>query len=419
MATSILYAPEEVIVRGGRIDAAFGSNEVVFRDGEYHLSVSLRDRPIAMNLRLRPVTMPSLANNIQLDPGPPINWMVVPRLLASGTVTVAGRRHELRNAPAYHDHNWGHFAWGRDFAWEWGFGLPQHEEAPWSMVFVRLSDRAHTRALMQALFLWKGIRQHRVFRARDIEIRHEGHLRPARIFKIPRPMALLSPDLLPDVPRHLHVHAEADGDHLECVFDARDGAQVILPNDHDSSGSPSSTRSAAPCASPARCGAKPYPWRVVQSSSSSVSDASFTSFLGRSLELLARELPWAYAAMCRTLAPREVSIEVDGETTTVMCGVDAVRIAASGKAPEVECRTTIRAILDLVDAKTTLVEAVAEDWVWLRGRPEDSAGVPRWVDGVPRGGGEESLFSSVVAGVSSVGKSRRYRAEGHGTTLEC
>jgi hypothetical protein len=228
-----LYANEEVIVHGGRIEAAFGPNEVTFRDGEYHLSVNLRERPISMDLRLRPVTIPSLANNIQLDPGPPINWVVVPRLLATGVVTIAGRRHELCEAPAYHDHNWGHFAWGRDFAWEWGFGLPHGPEVPWSMVFVRLSDRAHTRALMQAVFLWRGMRQHRVFRAHDVEVRHEGYLRPERVLKLPRPMALIAPDVLPDVPRRLFMRAEGDGDRLECVFEARDGAQVILPNDQD------------------------------------------------------------------------------------------------------------------------------------------------------------------------------------------
>ncbi|WP_437564858.1 hypothetical protein [Sorangium sp. So ce542] len=228
-----LYAPADVTVRAGHIDAAFGQSTVVFRDGEYHISAALRERPIAVDLRLRPASMPSLANNVQLDPGPPINWLVVPRLFASGTVTVAGRQTRLEGAPAYHDHNWGHFSWGRDFAWEWGFGLPHEPGCPWSLVFARLSDRAHTRAFTQALFLWKGARQHRVLRAQDLEIRHEGHLRPARILKLPRVMALLSPDLLPDVPRRLHIQGEADGDWMECVFESSDCAQVIIPNDQD------------------------------------------------------------------------------------------------------------------------------------------------------------------------------------------
>jgi hypothetical protein len=228
-----LYESSAVLVPGGRVEATFGSNYVVFEDGEYHIFLKLRDRPIAMDLHLRPMTMPSLANNIQLDPGPPINWLVVPRLVARGTVRVGDREHHIENAPAYHDHNWGHFAWGRDFAWEWGFALPHDPRVPWSLVFVRLSDRAHTRALMQAIFLWKGMRQTRVLRAADVEVRHIGHLRPARVFKVPRVMGLISPDILPDVPARLWVRGEGDGDEVECVFDARDGAQVIVPNDHD------------------------------------------------------------------------------------------------------------------------------------------------------------------------------------------
>jgi hypothetical protein len=46
-------------------------------------------------------------------------------------------------------------------------------------------------------------------------------------------MGLISPDVLPDVPARLSVRGEGDGDELECVFDAHDGAQVIVPNDHD------------------------------------------------------------------------------------------------------------------------------------------------------------------------------------------
>jgi hypothetical protein len=228
-----LYPANEVVVHSGRIRATFGSNELHFEDGEYKLVVSLRDRPITLRLNLRPVTVPSVANNIRLDPGPPINWLVVPRLCASGTVTVDGRRHELSNAPAYHDHNWGHFAWGRDFAWEWGFGLPFDPAVPWTFVFVRLSNRAHTRSLMQAVFLWKGSRQHRVMRGSDVTVRHEDYLRPSQLFKIPRAMALVAPDLLPDIPRQLHVHGGGDGDRVDCLFEARDAAQVIVPNDHD------------------------------------------------------------------------------------------------------------------------------------------------------------------------------------------
>jgi hypothetical protein len=228
-----LYEPEEVIVRGGQVHATLGQNTFELRDGEYHVSVDMRERPISLRLRFTPVTMPSLANNIQLDPGPPINWLVVPRLFARGTVIIDGREHRFVDAPAYHDHNWGRFAWGRDFAWEWGFALPHDRAVPWSLVFVRLLDRAHTRALMQAIFLWKGARQHRVMRAGDVSVRHEGLLSPSRVLKIPRVMSLIAPSTRTDVPRELFVHGAADGDQLLCRFAASDLAEVVIPNDHD------------------------------------------------------------------------------------------------------------------------------------------------------------------------------------------
>jgi hypothetical protein len=109
----------------------------------------------------------------------------------------------------------------------------------------------------------------------------------------------------------------------------------------------------------------------VQSSNFSGRDASFASFLARSLTLLERELPWGYAAVCRALGEREVLIEVDGEKTPVMATGSVLRVERSSRAPVVECRTSRRAIVDLVDGKMTLVEAVESELVWLSGTVDD------------------------------------------------
>ncbi len=228
------YADEsELRVFAGQLDARLGDNEVRFRDGVYELRGALRDRPLAVDLRLEPVTFPSLVHNVQVEDGPPIHWLVLPRLLASGTITVGSRTFPVLEAPAYHDHNWGHFGWGRDFAWEWGFGLPADPEVPWSVVFVRLGDRMRTRSMMQGLMLWKDARQHRLLRDHEVEVRHEGLLRPDRLFKVPGVMGLISPGLATDIPRRTIIAARSGEDHLEAVFHAEDVAQVILPNDAD------------------------------------------------------------------------------------------------------------------------------------------------------------------------------------------
>lgn len=228
-----VFEADEVEAAGGGLHMRFGDNRVSFEGGRYVIEVRLRQRPIALSLVLEPRCMPSLANNIRLDPGPPINWLVLPRMVASGTLTLGGRLVTLAGAPAYHDHNWGHFAWGRDFAWEWGYGLPAGDDNPWSVVFVRLSDRAHTRAYMQALLLWRGALQHRVLRAADVTVEREGLLRASRVFKLPRVMSLVAPGTVTDVPSAVVLTARGDGDALRCRFDAEDVAAVVIPNDHD------------------------------------------------------------------------------------------------------------------------------------------------------------------------------------------
>jgi hypothetical protein len=227
------FEADVVRVQGGGLSLRFGDNVMRYEGGAYTLAVTLGRRPITVDLRLTPRCLPSVAHNIGLDAGPPIHWLVLPRCAADGLVTIAGRHHRFVDAPAYHDHNWGRFAWGRDFAWEWGFGLPPAADNPWTFVFVRLSNRAHTRALMQAVFLWRGPWQQRVLRAGDVSVSREGFLRAERVFKVPRPMALVSPGTATDVPKRLVMRAAGDGDRVEAVFEADDLAQVIIPNDHD------------------------------------------------------------------------------------------------------------------------------------------------------------------------------------------
>lgn len=223
----------EVELASGRIAARLGANHVRFEDGVYTLSARGCDTSLAVDVSLRPVTMPSIINNVQVGDGPPINWLVVPRLVADGEITVAGRRHVVRGALAYHDHNWGHFGWGRDFAWEWGYGLPADPANPWSLVFVRLSDRAHTRAMMQGAFLWKGLREQRVFRDGALTVRHHDLLRPTRLCKVPAVMSLIHPQLATDIPRELEFSGAIDGDTIDGRFRGEDVAQVLVPNDRD------------------------------------------------------------------------------------------------------------------------------------------------------------------------------------------
>jgi hypothetical protein len=103
-------------------------------------------------------------------------------------------------------------------------------------------------------------------------------------------------------------------------------------------------------------------------------DGSFARFLERSFALLAAECPLAHARMCALLAPRRIRAQVDGEVVPVRFTREAPELEGdAGAAATVEVRASHRAILDLLDGKTTLIEAVEEGALFLRGAPADLA----------------------------------------------
>jgi hypothetical protein len=222
----------DVQAHRGHVNLRFGQNSVCFQDGVFRLSIALESRPITLVLKLRPIAYPLLRRNTPLGAGM-INWLVVPRLSATGTITVGKCVHELHEVPAYHDHNWGHWLWGHDFAWQWGFALPDGADMPWGVVFDQMTNRARTETAELKLSLWKHDTLHRLFLHEEIAVQRAGYLPPGRVPKFPPVMALLAPERTTGVPRYLEVTAATGDDHLRCRFEAQDAAQLIIPNETD------------------------------------------------------------------------------------------------------------------------------------------------------------------------------------------
>lgn len=216
-------------VRGGQLHVRAGATSISLQSGVIHVRGGMRRKPIRFDLVLSPCTFPSLATNVTLRGSAPINWLVVPHLTAAGTITLDERVVTLRDAPAYHDHNWGHFS-HRDFAWQWGHASGA---GAYNVVLARLLDGAHANVFMQSLLVWRGPRQARVFRGDELTVVPEGFLRPDRPFTVPAIGALLVGSRASEVPQRLHIHAAADGDELHAVFEARHVARVTVPHDHD------------------------------------------------------------------------------------------------------------------------------------------------------------------------------------------
>jgi hypothetical protein len=222
------FLPGEFRAPFGQIDAALGEHSLLWRDDALHLR--MRQPGLAADLTLRPVARPALSHQIALGPHATIHWLMAPRMLASGTLTIGGTTHALHDVPSYHDHNWGRFAWGDDFSWEWGYALPNDAANPWTIVSVRLHDRNRASLHSAGLFLWRKDAHHKVFRDAQVVGRTSGRLATTGAFALPSALALVTPAAL-DVPERLELRAQDGGDVLDVQFTAQDVARILLPND--------------------------------------------------------------------------------------------------------------------------------------------------------------------------------------------
>ena len=121
--------------------------------GVYRLRVDIPDGfplhgeapgPVALDLTLRAATPGFTAGPLALPDGQDLSWTVsAPTARVNGTVRVDGETFRLRDAPGYHDHNYGRFDLGDEAhgGWDWS---QAHLPAGRSLVtgIVRPSDPA-------------------------------------------------------------------------------------------------------------------------------------------------------------------------------------------------------------------------------------------------------------------------------------
>jgi len=231
------FEPAEVEVRAGDTEARFGPHRMALGGRAYELDVALRSGELQAELRCEPLATPAITNNVPLAFGGTIRWLIVPRLRVDGVVTLRGRRHRIEGALGYHDHNWGPFRWGADFAWDWAIALPDEASTPWSVVLTRLTDRGRLRSISDGLLLWEDHALVRGFRGEQVRIESHGRLRCAtRPLRVPRAAWLASSGESSPAPDRYVVRATGGGDRLDFVLHARDAAQIAIPNDGDADG---------------------------------------------------------------------------------------------------------------------------------------------------------------------------------------
>jgi hypothetical protein len=222
-------APLSVSADGTR--SQLGRHRFSLERGRYRVRI---ERPeLHVDLTLRPLTLPMIARNQLVGPGTRLSWAMYPRLAADGECEIDGRSFTLRNATAYHDHNWGGFRWGDDFAWEWGVLLPDEAACPYALVHSRLWNRARTRLDMDQLFLYRGEINVLAASGSAVETRLAGRFGDGPALRLPPPMALLHPRRDADLPAALEVAAHNGADRAQLCFRPESTAQLLLPAEAD------------------------------------------------------------------------------------------------------------------------------------------------------------------------------------------
>lgn len=207
-----------------------GGNRMIVRPDGYQVVIDLPGQDIQGELQFTSVSRPFVVNNQPVGEGR-MCWLFVPRLRADGWLRIEGQQHRVENEVAYHDHNWGRFWWGDDFSWTWGTILSQQPENPWSLVFLRMTDRRRLRTLSQALYVWHHDEPAAIFRHAAVQMRSCGLLGSAADCTLPGPMRLLLDGEVSDVPERVEVAATRAGDAIHTEFRPQSYARLAQPSE--------------------------------------------------------------------------------------------------------------------------------------------------------------------------------------------
>lgn len=115
------------------------------------------------------------------------------------------------------------------------------------------------------------------------------------------------------------------------------------------------------------------------SSSSSSSPERFSTLVRRSLSVLRAEHPESYAVLCRDLRGERLGLAIDGEEMTVAFTGGEAEVLERGGGETVGFGSARRTLIELLDGRLTLLEAIESGGVYLRG---EVAAMARFHDGL-------------------------------------
>lgn len=141
---------------------------------------------------------------------------------------------------------------------------------------------------------------------------------------------------------------------------------------------------------------------------------AFFEFLDRALHALAAEVPAAYARISELLSGRTLRVTVDGISRYVRVEESRHVLDLAGK-ETAELRTSRSVLVDLLEARRTLLDAVLFDDFVLRGGSADLAALHdaliAFIQGAVRSRTLPSLLHAYLEGDRSTSRSRGNAAE--------
>jgi hypothetical protein len=190
------------------------------------------DRKVAAMLDFHPRTEPTMIwRNTPIGQGH-INWLLVPSLDVSGWIDVAGQRYDVVNARGYHDHNWGHWQWGDNFGWDWGFAAAFHDfdGETLSLVYDRTTENRGERTIEHSLAVWAGSEMICFFARRHIHLHRRGTF-AGLVRRIPGVAALIAPAQPCSVPAEIVITAREANNWMTARYCPDAAIQIGVPSE--------------------------------------------------------------------------------------------------------------------------------------------------------------------------------------------
>lgn len=93
----------------------------------------------------------------------------------------------------------------------------------------------------------------------------------------------------------------------------------------------------------------------------------FMTLVGHSLERLEHEYPPSYVALHHRLRRHCLQLEIDGERFSLFPDGGSLQLGEAGREVTVELRTSRRILLDVLENRLSLLDAVLQGSLFLRG----------------------------------------------------